>query len=193
MRAAIWTHWGAAPAAMVLAACLIALVAGPYSGTALATPQGDRGAQVMRDEGRVMRVEAPADRHAGERAGGNAQTETGKASVVRPADVAGSVMVTFGIIDPILMVYDVGLRHLDFSGLSQLSWPEGYTGHVSVREDGSTLADDAVEGDTMTLYPPPGCVAFPAAPTVLTLTIYATSRFGGTIMYRSWPFELQQF
>jgi hypothetical protein len=141
--------------------------------------------------GKVVRVETPADHHACERAAGNAQTETGKASVVRPADVAGSVMVTFGVIDPILMVYDVGLRHLDLSGLSQLSWPEGYTGHVSVRQDGSSLADEAIEGDTMTLYPPPGYVAFPAAPTVLTLTIYATSRFG-TIMYRSWPFELQQ-
>jgi len=100
-------------------------------------------------------------------------------------------MIAFRIVDPILMSYDVGLRHLDLSGLSRLSWPEGYTGHVGVLQDGSTLADAAIEGDTMTLYPPPGYVAFLAAPTVLTLTIYATSRFG-TIMYRSWPFELQQ-
>lgn len=191
MRTAIWIRAGATLVFTALVACLPALVAGTLAGTAAAAPQADRGAQVTRSEGKVVRVEVPPDRHAGERAGGSAQTETGKASVVRPTDVVGIVMITFGIVDPILMSYDVGLRHLDFSGLSQLTWPEGYTGHVSVREDGATLADDAIEGDTMTLYPPPGYVTFPAAPTVLTLTVYATSRFG-TIMYRSWPFELQQ-
>ena len=46
--------------------------------------------------------------------------------------MAGLVTVTLGIIDPIFMSYDIGLRHLDFSGLNQLGWPTGYTGHVSV-------------------------------------------------------------
>jgi hypothetical protein len=191
MHAAIWTRSAPVLAVTMVAACLPALMAGALSGPALATPQEDHGAQVTRSDGKVVGVEVPADRHAGERVGGNPRTETGKASVVRTTDVAGSVMITFGIVDPIRMVYDAGLRHLDLSGLSQLSWSEGYTGYVSVREDDSTLADEAIEGDTMTLYPPPGYVAFPAAPTVLTLTIYATSRFK-TIMYRSWPFELQQ-
>lgn len=192
MVAAIWYRRSRMALSVgVLAACLSVFAAGPLSGTAWATSEGDRGAQITRDGGKVVSVEVPADRHADERAGTNARTKTGKASVVDQIDAPGSVMVAFGVIDPILMSYDIGLRHLDFSGLSQLGWPDGYTGHVSVHQDSWSLADEAIQGDTMTLYPPSGYAAFPAAPTVLTLTIYATSRFG-TIMYRSWPFTLQQ-
>jgi|GEM_PF-5876475 len=192
MVVAIWHrgYW-AIPAAAVLAACLCVITAGPLSSTALASSQGGRGAQIIRHDGIVVRVEVPANHRADARAGANARTERAKASVADPIDAAGSTILMFGVIDPIYMSYDIGLRHLDLSGLSKLSWPDGYTGRVGVRQDSHTLADEAIEGDTMTLYPPSGYVAFPAAPTVLTLTIYATSRFG-TIMYNSWPFELTQ-
>ena len=55
-----------------------------------------------------------------------------------------------------------------------------------------TLADDVIQGDTLTLYPPSGYAAFPAEPTVLTLSISATSLFGLPLDYRSWPFELMR-
>ena len=192
MGTAIWSRRSVVLSVAVLTACLSVLAAGALSGAALATSAGDRGAQITREDGKVVRVEVPSNHRADERAGANAQTETGKSSVAHPIEVTGSVMVTFGVLHPILMSYDIGLRHLDFSGLSQLGWPTGYTGHVSVRQDGRSLADQAIVGDTMVLYPLPGYTAFPAEPTVLTLDIYATSLFGLPLEYHSWPFELMQ-
>jgi hypothetical protein len=193
MAAAIWCRGPRAlVSAVLVTACLSAVTVGLLAGAALASPEEGRGARIVRDGGHVVYVQVPANHRADERAGVNAQTETGKAAVANPIDVTGSVMVTFGVLHPILMSYDIGLRHLDFSGLDQLGWPTGYTGHVSVRQDGRILADEAIQGDTMILYPSPGYVAFPAEPTVLTLDIYATSLFGLPLDYKSWPFELMQ-
>lgn len=162
MLAAIWSRRpGTVLAVTALVACLSALMDGPVSDAALATSATDRGAQRTWEDGRVVSVEVPADLRADERAGVNAQTETGKASVANPVATANGVVAVFQ--DPggvaISMAYSTGLTRLSFSGLSQVGWPEGFTGHVSIRQDSRSLGDGVIQSDTLILYPPSGYAA----------------------------------